>query len=387
LSFRSKVKKHTPKVALHSIRSLIVGTYKSGKTRLWKEVTELHYDNPEEALLIAFEKGFETWELENVLPIHQEGDEAQVWEYFRSQVVKGLVQEAKENKVVKLIGIDTADKAIDAATAWIIKQQSNKKGKTYTSLQDISNNTDDNGYVLLVEEMNRQFNALENAGYGLMSLAWTKEKEITLYNGLKYNTVELMMSATGRKVFESQASLICCLFNEIKVTDRDGEELKDNIRDKKDREKASNFHESRVVMLFRPNEYVSIAGGRYTNLPEEPIDYSAKNFMKVYEEAVEGQLKKTKTSVAQLEKQQEEAITEKAQEFAEQKEQKANAQDLIAAIEAETGKLNANEIKEHLVPKFKELLGTPNFRKVEDAELLQKALEFTKEKVAEIKGL
>jgi hypothetical protein len=235
--------------------------------------------------------------------------------------------------------------------------------------------------------MNRQFNALENAGYGLMSLAWTKEKEITLYNGLKYNTVELMMSATGRKVFESQASLICCLFNEIKVTDRDGEELKDNIRDKKDREKASNFHESRVVMLFRPNEYVSIAGGRYTNLPEEPIDYSAKNFMKVYEEAVEGQLKKTKTSVAQLEKQQEEAITEKAQEFAEQKEQKANAQDLIAAIEAETGKLNANEIKEHLVPKFKELLGTPNFRKVEDAELLQKALEFTKEKVAEIKGL
>ncbi|MNC23033.1 hypothetical protein D3C75_710450 [compost metagenome] len=51
------------------------------------------------------------------------------------------------------------------------------------------------------DEMNKQFDALENAGYGLMSLAWTKEKETTLYNGLKYNSVELMMPNSGKKVF------------------------------------------------------------------------------------------------------------------------------------------------------------------------------------------
>lgn len=77
MSWRNKVVGNTPKVELHSITSLVAGTYKTGKTRLWKELTEMHYKNPvEETLLIAWEPGFETWELEkNVLPIFEEGSD------------------------------------------------------------------------------------------------------------------------------------------------------------------------------------------------------------------------------------------------------------------------------------------------------------------------
>ena len=124
-----------------------------------------------------------------------------------------------------------------------------------------------------------------------MSLAWTKEKETTLYNGMKYNSIELMMHATGRKIFESQASLICRLFNEVSVLDKSGNEMNENIKDKTTR-KGSNFHETRTVMVFRPTEYISIAGGRYTDLPDEPVEYSAQNFLKVFEDAVKGQLKR-----------------------------------------------------------------------------------------------
>ena len=46
-----------------------------------------------------------------------------------------------------------------------------------------------------------------------------------------------MMNNTGRKVFESQASLICCLHNETSVLDKHGNELEENLTDKKNREK------------------------------------------------------------------------------------------------------------------------------------------------------
>lgn len=139
MSFRKRVKKNVPQVALHSIMSLVVGTYKTGKTRLWKEVTELHYKDPEEAMLLAFEAGYETWELDNFIPVHEgytieekpnkTGELWEVWDYFRNVVVKGLVDEAKEERIVKLLGIDTADRAIDAATAFVLHQQGKNTAK------------------------------------------------------------------------------------------------------------------------------------------------------------------------------------------------------------------------------------------------------------------
>jgi hypothetical protein len=380
--FRDKVQKNTPKVELHSIMSLIVGTYKTGKTRLWKEVTELHYTNPEEALLLAFEPGYETWELENIIPIHKEGSDEDAWkqwEFFKKDVVPGLVKEAKEGRIVKLIGVDTADRCVDAATSWLLKDRAKRYGKqSIISLQDLNtaSGNAENGYTALYEEMKKPFDALRNAGYGIAGLAWTKEKETTLYNGMKFNSIELMMHATARKIFESQASLICCLFNEVVVVNKDGDEMSDNIKDKKGREKGSNFHETRTVMVFRPTEYISIAGGRYTDLPEEPVEYSAKNFLKVFEDAVKGQLKKTNKSIAELKQEQEQERNDEAKEFAEAEETKATSEELIEKINIQKARFTNNQLAEHIVPEFKKLLGMANYNNATDIEALTKAVEF-----------
>ncbi|PYY28281.1 AAA family ATPase [Paenibacillus illinoisensis] len=383
MSFRTKVKTNTPKVELHSIDSLIAGSYKTGKTRLWKEATEQHYLSPDDVLLLAFEAGYETWELENIIPIHQEGSDDElwrVWEFFKKEVVPGLVKEAKEGRVTKLLGIDTADRCIDAATAWILRDRAKKYGIPggIASLQALgqASSNEENGYTALYDEMKKPFDALKNAGYGKMSLAWTKEKETTLYNGMKYNSIELMMHATGKKIFESQASLICCLFNEVSVLDRSGNEMNENVKDKKQREKGSNFHETRTVMVFRPTEYISIAGGRYTDLPVEPVEYSAENFLKVFEDAVKGQLKKTKKNIEELKVEQEQERDELAKEYGEQEEKKITAEELIDSIHKQKERFTNPQLTEFVVPEFKVLLGTANYPSVTDVEALSKALEY-----------
>lgn len=375
MSFRKKIKNNVPKVELQSITTLIAGTYKTGKTRLWKEVTELHYATPEEALLMAFEDGYETWELENIVPLHEEGTDKtlwKVWDYFKKVVTPELVQEAKNGRVVKLIGVDTADRAIDACTAWLLNDRGQRYGKTFTSLQDISDNTKENGWTALYEELKKPFDTLKNAGYGIMALCWTKEKETTLHNGLKYNSVQLMMSNSGKKVFESQASLICCLHNEVIVMDKEGNALDDNFKDKKGKDKASNFHETKTVMYFRPSEYVDIAGGRYTNLPEK-VDYSAENFLKVFEDAVKGQLKKTEKSIEEIKKDEVASREEKVKEEAEKLEN--DPDELFAELEEKVSVLT-KEQKVKAAESFKKLFNVANYKQEKgNVENIKKALE------------
>jgi hypothetical protein len=383
--FRSKVRKNVPKVELQSIITLIAGGYKTGKTRLWKEVTEQHYATSDEAMLMAFEDGYETWELDNVVPLHEEGTDRdlwKVWEFFKKEVVPGLVQEAKSGRIVKLIGVDTADRALDACAAWIINDRNKKYAKTFTSIQDISESTNgkENGWTALSEELRKPFDTLKQAGYGLFYISWVKEKETTLHNGSKYNSLQLMMSSTGKKVFESQASLICCLFNETTVIDKNGKILEENITDKKGKEKASNFHETQTMMYFRPSEFIEIAGGRYTELPDK-VEYSAENFLKVFENAVNGQLKKTNKSLEQIKVDQENERQDKADELADKFDN--NTTEIMAKIDDIVGKMT-KEQKIKSAVQFEKSFGKKNYKQEEgNIENLKKALDIVNSVVSE----
>lgn len=377
MGFRSKVKKNTPKVELQSIITLVAGGYKTGKTRLWKEVTELHYDTPDESLLLAFEDGYETWELDNIVPLHEEGTDKElwkVWDFFKRSVVPDLVQEAKDGRIVKLIGVDTVDRAIDACVAWVLNDRNKKYGKTFESLQDVSESTNgkENGWTALYDELKKPFDTLKKAGYGLFYIGWTKEKETTLHNGLKYNAIQLMMAGTGKKVFESQASLICCLHNEVTVLDKGGNELGDNIKDKKGKEKATNFHETKTMMYFRPSEYIEIAGGRYTNLPDK-VDYSAEGFLKVFEEAVQGQLKKTDKTVEEIKVDQEKLRQEKAVELADKFEN--DPAQIMSQVDAAVAGMS-KEQKQEAATEFEKVFKVKNYKQEKDnIENLKTALE------------
>jgi hypothetical protein len=388
MSWRNLIVDNEPKVELHSITTLVAGNYKSGKTRLYKEVTELHYSSPDEALLLAFEPGYETWKLKNIVPLHKfemkngKKDLANVWEVFKKEVVPGLVQEASENKKIKLIGTDTADKAIDACTAWVLRDRAKKYGVSkLESLQQITeiSKGQENGWNTFYDELKDPFDTLKNAGYGLFHLAWVKEKETTLYDGMKYNSLELMMNATAKKVFESQASLICCLFNEVTVTDKEGNELEENLKDKRGREKGSNFHETKTVMVFRPTQYISIAGGRFTNLPEEPVEYSAKKFLEVFENAVKGQLDDD-DDIEQLREKQEEEREEQAKEIASIYNNEVSAKSLIKDIAAKIKGLQSDKsvIDEKVKPKLKEIIGSVKYQECDDINKLTEVLEYLK---------
>lgn len=379
MSFRKKVIDNRPKVALESITTLIVAGYKGGKTHLYKQLTELHYSNPDDALLLAFEDGYETWELDNVVPLHAEGTDDtlwKVWEFFKKEVTPELVKEAKTGRITKLLGVDTADRAIDACTAWLLNDRSKKYGRKFESLQDISDNSGgkENGWTALYEELKKPFDTLKNAGYGFIHLAWTKEKTTELYDGKKYNSIQLMMNNTARKVFESQASLICCIQNEVKVLDKSGNELEENIKNKKGKELASNFHETEQVMYFRPSGFVECAGGRYENLPEK-VPFGGENFLKVFEEAVTGQLKKTTATVEELKVEQEQERDEKAQEVVTVDE---DPKLLFTEIQEAIARLTSAQ-KSAAAVEFEKAFGVKNYLQNEgDLEKLKTTMEIVK---------
>lgn len=332
-------------------------------------------------MLLAFEDGYETWEIDNIVPLHAEGTDKdlwKVWDYFKKAVVPELVQEAKDGRIVKLIGTDTVDRAIDACTAWVLHDRSRRYGKTFVSPQDISENTDENGWIAIGDELKKPFDSLKNAGYGLMHIGWTKEKETTLYDGKKYNSIQLSMANTGRKVFESQASLICCLHNETTIFDKDGNELEENLKDKRKRDVATNFHETTTMMYFRPSGFVEIAGGRFTNLPEK-VEYSADAFLEVFTEAVEGQLKKTKKSVEELSEKEDVQREERVEEVIQKEEAKLEDPDAlmeeIGGLVAEMSPLQKSKAADG----FEKAFGVKNYLQHEgNVEKLQEALEIVK---------
>ncbi len=136
MSFRKRVRKNVPKVDFQAYNVLIAGGFKTGKTRAWKELMELHYpEDPEAGLLMAWEDGYQTWELESIIDMNEDYDpkkykgvdkEAAPWEFFRKEVVPDLVEEAKNGRVSKVIGMDTVDRMIDAAGEWIIYKWNKK---------------------------------------------------------------------------------------------------------------------------------------------------------------------------------------------------------------------------------------------------------------------
>lgn len=368
---KETVSKNVPKVDLQAYNVMVVGGFKAGKTRLWKEVMELFYPNePDAGLLLAFEDGYTSWELESVIDMHNRD-----WKFFKDTVVKNLVEEAATGRVSKVLGIDTVDRMWTMAEDYIIDTYSKKYGKKFASLQDITESVKElNGHTLTKGEVWSQIDILKKSGYGFFWLCWTKEKETTTIDDVKFQSIELSMSKSAKDIFESQAHLIATLFNEVVVIDKEGNELEENKKTKGGKEVASKFHKSEVMMYFRPSNYISIGGGRFTDLPDK-VDYSAENFLKVFENAVKGQLKKTSATVNELKVVQEEEREEQAKEYAEQEEAKASAEELIEKINIQKARFTNNQLSDFIVPEFKKILGTPAYPSVTDVDALTKALK------------
>ncbi|MFE4571368.1 AAA family ATPase [Paenibacillus chitinolyticus] len=402
MSFRNLVTANIPKVDLQSYILLTAGNYKSGKTRWWKEIIEYFFPNePEAGLLVAWEPGYKTWKLKSKIDlVEYKKEEEKIkngkvkiktdiemdsdrWIYFKQEIVTGLVQESKVSRISKVVGFDTVDRMIDCASAYIIVNANNKyPGNNFTSIQELSESKiyKDNVWNNLYDELKRPIDTLRAAGYGLIFLAWTKEKTTELVNGVKYNSIELMMNATCRKVFQSQADLICCLHNEVTALDKEGNELNKNLENKNGKEIATKFHESQTYMYFRESSYIGIAGGRFKVLPDKEL-YGIDTYVRVFKEAIEGQLDEG-DSFEDIRKKEIEVLEEKAKRFSEdmidglKDEDEKTAEDYHNELKNVLKDIT-NEVKSDIVaPKMKELLGVVNFLKSDDTEKLKEALDF-----------
>ncbi|MGX9721838.1 MULTISPECIES: AAA family ATPase [Bacillus] len=372
MSFRKTVKNIVPKVDLQSYMLGIAGGYKSGKTRLYKELIENFYPgDPDAGLLLAFEPGYNTWELDSVIPMHDYD-----WRFFKGEVVKGLLEEAKNGRVTKVLGIDTADRLMDMATDYILDELNKKYGKSMKNLQEVAETIKGkNGYMLLKQEVWKQVDLLKNAGYGIIWLAWTKEKETTTRDDLKYNSIELKMSKTGADIFESQVDLMCTLHNEVKVMDKNGNELEENLKTKSGKEQAAKFHSTEAYMYFLPSSYIGIGGGRFTDLPEK-VPYGVENYLEVFENAVKGQLKKTTKSITELKSEEDQVREEKAKEFVD-KVNEPDPNEILEEINSLVSDIERDK-KLELSEKFKDAFGEGNYKQLKTVEDLNKALEIVK---------
>lgn len=363
MSIWNKITTNIPKVDLQSYNVLIVGGWKAGKTRAFKEIIERHYpDNPRAGLLLAWESGYRTWEINQKIDLYSVSNS---WEFFKNEIVPGLIEEAKKGSDIKIIANDTIDMMYESASDYILQRMSQKYGKKFTSIGEVGVVTKgaDNGYILLTEELNRELNKLKIAGYGFFNLGWVKEKQTETIDSLIFHSLELALPNTGRKVFESQADLICCLYPEVKVLDKEGNILEENIINNKGKTIASKFHSTEMYMYFRPNNYINISGGRFLNLPEK-VPYSASNFLEVFENAVKGQLKDS-DNIEEIRKAEIKDREKRTKEVFDEMENNKSIDEIIEQIKQKGIKLKDNKVP---IRKINKVIGNLKYDSIQDAK-------------------
>lgn len=265
---------------------------------------------------------------------------------------------------------------MDMATDYILDELNKKYGKKMKTLQEVAETIKGtNGYMLLKQEVWKQVDLLKNAGYGIIWLAWTKEKETTTRDDLKYNSIELKMSKTGADIFESQADLIVTLHNEVTVMDKLGNELEENLKNKGGKEQAAKYHSTEAYMYFLPSSYIGIGGGRFTDLPEK-VPYGVQNFLDVFENAVKGQLKKTTKTISELKNEEGQVREDKVKEFVD-KVNEPDPNEVLEEINSLVSDIERDK-KFELSEKFKEVFGEGNYKQLKTVEDLNKALEIVK---------
>lgn len=321
---------------------VIAGRPKSGKTSLVHGIVKEKYNGDlSKLLLIAFEKGYKALD-----GIH--ADDIQTWEDFRS-LVEELVQE-KDELSYKILAFDTVDVMGKLAAKYVLKLQSRKEGtpNKYTALNDLGYGK---GHDLMELEMSEQISKLENAGYSLIFITHDKDKQFESREGVKYDKTILSLGGRVRDLILNMVDFV--VFVELGKETEKGRQV-----DKR-------------YIYFRGDSGLE-AGSRFTHVPNR-IEYGFKEFVDTVENAILAEYGGDAKAVEKAKKEQ------KVKKDAEVKENmgKTNGPspaELIADITKEVKKMSPEE-KVQVAEFFLEKLGTKDYRKSEDAEVLAEVLK------------
>lgn len=269
------IKPNQVKVRLEDYIHLILGEGKTGKSTLFRDLVNLHYEGDmSKGLLLAFEPGYKA--LDGLYP--QDIDDWDDWEDILDELI-----EDKKSLPYKFIAIDTIDKFVDMAIDKTLRESKKKDGKKVESINSAFGGYN-RGKEYCLKIMKDSLDKLHKNSYGIFLIGHTKLKKkntgITLADGQEYMQLSSNLTGDYEAIFRDLADMMTFL-----VVDK---EVSGDIENVKTRTAKTS-----VSMHFRSNGEID-CGGRFKDLPIS-LSYSAENYIKAFEKGVKSSILKTVT--------------------------------------------------------------------------------------------
>ena len=224
---------------------LFYGEPKSGKT-----TTAAKFPN---ALLLAFEKGYNAIPGVMAQPINS-------WSEFR-QVLRQLKNEEVKARFATIL-IDTADIAYDYVSKYICANAKRSDGGM--GVDNIADIPFGKGYSLVAQEFDECLRSIVQMNYGLVLISHATDKTLTSENGQEYNKIGPTLDKRATNIISRMADIIGYT---RAVTDDKG---------------VSS------VKLFMRGTQRYMAGSRFKYTPDY-IDFSYDNLVNAIAEAIDKQ--------------------------------------------------------------------------------------------------
>lgn len=224
---------------------LFYGEPKSGKT-----TTAAKFPN---ALLLAFEKGYNAIPGVMAQPINS-------WSEFR-QVLRQLKNEEVKARFATIL-IDTADIAYDYVSKYICANAKRSDGGM--GVDNIADIPFGKGYSLVAQEFDECLRSIVQMNYGLVLISHATDKTFTSENGQEYNKIVPTLDKRATNIVSRMTDII----GYSRVVTNDKGEL-----------------ETKLFMRGTPRY---MAGSRFKYTPEY-IDFSYDNLVKAIGEAIDKQ--------------------------------------------------------------------------------------------------
>lgn len=343
------LKPNVTKVLLESYVHTILGIRKTGKTTLFYDLLLEKYNDPKKGLLIPLERGY------NALDGLMTTDDYKIvytWQDF-NDIINLLVEERSELDY-KLICIDTIDMMVELAEKeairyYNLKVEPSKRARTINEAGGGYGRGKAYAKIIIREALNK----LSKSGYGVFLIGHSKDRLMKEKDGTEYNFLGCNLTNDYTDIFLDAADIISFLTIEKEIENNE-------IIGKK------------VYMNFRSDSID--CGGRFKNLPDK-IEYSAKNYIEVFENAVRSQLKNRNDDyIKTLSENEEQYINQTAIDNINEMHELPNIKESIK--ELMRAKINSKQVK----PKeLKDLLHKYNINIVDDVDDLNLANELLKE--------
>lgn len=357
MSFLKSLKPNKPTVSLEGYFISMLAKSKFGKTTFALDLAKEFYGNLDSTLLLATEIGYKT--MADVYAIPVTGFDYAEEEDGEQRGFIEVVDELIDNKAdvpFRFIVIDTITALERYAVSYAIRKANREDSpqKRYTDISDIPWGK---GYTMTAELIYGQIDRLKKAGFGVFIIGHEKTKKVTNRDGFEYDFTTFNVLGKTSDILEREADMI--IYGDMRV--EEGEDGK-AITNRK--------------LRFRSDGNI-LCGTRFRNFPDE-IDNDVTTFIDTFKSAVLGLYDNDAKAVSKAEKEQKKEAEAKAQKAVE-KEHKAKGVDSVKEKIGNLLKDMAKEDKLKVANQFVKILGQADYRKSEDLEALEKALEVVKE--------